>query len=273
MFLTELYSRAASCNFKEKDRMIRDKIVFNVSGKLQELLLRETNLDLKKAIETCRAFEITSRNKKEMSASSEAQKIDKVGVQSKLKQKCAVKSQQKYIPRMLKECNFCGKSHEAVKIKCPAWGKTCKHCKGRNHFDVKCKKVHSLNVDGDSNDSDEQWLAIVVTDQNKRVTALMQVNGCDVRFQLDSGADINPICQKFVKKSQVKPTSKKLIMWNKSKLTPLGETTLEVLNPKNAQVSEADFIVVPNDFSCRLGLKTVQEMGLFTINTLMMTSS
>ena len=30
--------------------------------------------------------------------------------------------------------------------------------------------------------------------------------------------------------------------------------------------SEADFIVVPNDFSCLLGLKTVQEMGLFIIN-------
>ena len=86
--------------------MIRDKIVFSVSGKLQELLLRETNLDLKKAIETCRAFEITSQNKKEMSTSSEAQKIDKVGVQSKLKQKCAGKSQQKYIPRVLKRMQF-----------------------------------------------------------------------------------------------------------------------------------------------------------------------
>ena len=121
-----------------------------------------------------------------MSASSEAQKIDKVGIQSKLKQKCAVKPQQKYIPRILKECNFCGKSNEAVKTKCPAWGKTCKHRKGRNHFDVKCKKVRSLNVDGDSTDSDEQWLATVVTDHKKRVTALMQVNGYDVRFQLDS---------------------------------------------------------------------------------------
>ena len=197
MFLTELQSRATSCNVKEKDRMIRDKIVFSVSGKLQELLLCETKLDLKKAIETCPAFEITSRNTKEMSAGSEAQTIDKVGVQSKLKQKCAVKSQQKYIPCILKECNFCDKSHEAVKTKCPARGKTCKHCKGRNHFDVKCKKAHSLNVDGDSTDSEEQWLATVVTDHNKRVTVLMRVNGCDVRFQLDSGADINTICQKI----------------------------------------------------------------------------
>ena len=63
VFLTELYSRAASCNFKEKERMIRDKIVFSVSGKLQELLLRESNLGLKKAKEICRAFEITSRAK------------------------------------------------------------------------------------------------------------------------------------------------------------------------------------------------------------------
>ena len=94
----------------------------------------------------------------------------------------------------------------------------------------------------------------------------MQVNGCEVRFQLDSGADVNTICQKFVKKSQVKSTSQKLIMWNKSKVTPLGQVTLEILNPKNTQVSEADFIVVPNDFSCLLSLKTVQEMGLFTIN-------
>ena len=60
VFLTELYARAASCNFKEKERMIRDKIVFSVSGKLEELLLRESNLDLKKATEICRVFKITS---------------------------------------------------------------------------------------------------------------------------------------------------------------------------------------------------------------------
>ena len=95
---------------------------------------------------------------------------------------------------------------------------------------------------------------------HKRVTALMQVNGCEVRILLDSGADVNKICQKFVKKSQVKSTSQKLILWTKSKVTPIGQAT------KNTQVSEADIIVVTNDFSCLLGLKTVQEMGLFTIN-------
>ena len=61
--------------------MIRDKIVFSVSGKLQELLLRESNLDLKKATEICRLFEITSRAKKEMSPPSEGYPIDKIEAQ------------------------------------------------------------------------------------------------------------------------------------------------------------------------------------------------
>ena len=47
-FLTELKTRAAAGNFLEKDRMLRDQIVFTVTGKLQELLPREDNLTLDK---------------------------------------------------------------------------------------------------------------------------------------------------------------------------------------------------------------------------------
>ena len=36
-FFTELKTRAAACNFQKKDPKLRDKIVFTVTGKLQEL--------------------------------------------------------------------------------------------------------------------------------------------------------------------------------------------------------------------------------------------
>ena len=39
-FLTDLRIKGESCNYEEKERMIRDKIVLTVSGKLQELLLK-----------------------------------------------------------------------------------------------------------------------------------------------------------------------------------------------------------------------------------------
>lgn len=60
----------------------------------------------------------------------------------------------------------------------------------------------------------------------------MEVNECEVRFQLDSGADVNTIQKKFVRKEQVHKCSKTLRMFNKSSLTPLGETELSLKNTK-----------------------------------------
>ena len=46
-------------------------------------------------------------------------------------------------------CKFCGKSHD--KGKCPAYGKTCNKCGGKNHFEAKCtqkgKRVRFKNPD------------------------------------------------------------------------------------------------------------------------------
>lgn len=66
-FLTELKSKANSCNFGDKeDRMIRDKIVFSTTGKMQQLLLRDDNLDLKKAIKICQSYEQANKQAQEM---------------------------------------------------------------------------------------------------------------------------------------------------------------------------------------------------------------
>ena len=45
--------------------MLRDKIVFTLTGILQELLLGEDNLTLDKAVKICRAFERLNRQVKE----------------------------------------------------------------------------------------------------------------------------------------------------------------------------------------------------------------
>jgi len=51
-FLTELKTRAASCNFQEKNRTMREKIVLTVTGQLQELIPREDSLRLGKAVKS-----------------------------------------------------------------------------------------------------------------------------------------------------------------------------------------------------------------------------
>ena len=94
----------------------------------------------------------------------------------------------------------------------------------------------------------------------------MKINDCSIRFQVDSAADVNTICQKYVRKDQVKATKTRLRMWNKSAMKPLGETELKVTNPRTGEISEINFTVVPNSYTCLLGLKTIQKLDLITFN-------
>ena len=129
-FVVALKTRAKMCNFKEPERMIRDKIVFSVEGKMQELLLREKTLDLQKAIDICRSYEITSKQKKEM----QTQHIDKVEAKGGAK----TKNNPTYSPSAyIKDCRFCGQDHKKKKESCPAWGETCRKCFKKNHFEKK----------------------------------------------------------------------------------------------------------------------------------------
>ena len=62
--------------------MMRDKIVFTVTGKLQELLLRVDGLTLEKAVKVCRAYEQSTKQVKEFkdnsNPSNSATKVNKV---------------------------------------------------------------------------------------------------------------------------------------------------------------------------------------------------
>ena len=49
-------------------------------------------------------------------------------------------------------------------------------------------------------------------------------------------------------------------------MKPVGETVLNVINPKSNTVHATNFIVVKNDFNYLLGLATIQELNLITVN-------
>jgi len=71
-----------------------------------------------------------------------------------------------------------------------------------------------------------------------------------VRSQIETGADVSTICRKFVYPDQVRPCTRNLVMWNKTAMTLVGETSSQVYNPKNGEVVGVDFIVVKNSFNC-----------------------
>ncbi len=71
-WLKELKTISTNCEFKDEDDMLRDRIVFGYRDvKVRERMIRESNVDLKKALEFCRAAESTKNQMKIMNNSAE----------------------------------------------------------------------------------------------------------------------------------------------------------------------------------------------------------
>ena len=66
IFSTESRAMAELCEYQDEDRTMRYKIIFSTRSKLQELLLRESNLSLEKAMEICKTFKTPQKQVHEM---------------------------------------------------------------------------------------------------------------------------------------------------------------------------------------------------------------
>ena len=279
-FLTDLRALATECNFGTlNNRLIRDKLVFVAKGSLLKKLLDTTDLTLDKAVRMYRVDEATANHSKEMELERSVERLNVKSKRDTSREPDRDFQARGPDKRFLKyNCNFCGKKHLADMTECPAYGKKCKICDRPNHFAACCKAKKMVQYLHEQRDEDSQsqysqseseqvaWLGAVHEGGNRTVRAKMMVNDCEILFDLDSGAEVNTIRQQYVLEDQVKPTSLKLTMWNKSSEKPLGETTLEVLNPRSGETSAVDFVVVPNHLNCLLGISAVQHMNLVTIN-------
>ena len=145
-FVTDLRKAVKTTEYADQDDMIRDKIVMGIHSKTtQEKLLRESDLTLTKAINICRAIEISKDQSKILQNEAVVHEIKRVT--------------QKNI------CNFCGYSHSWQR--CPARGKTCAKCQGRNHFANVCKK--QTKEEEKSNKSDNVPSCSYTKEKNSKV--------------------------------------------------------------------------------------------------------
>ena len=56
-------------------------------------------------------------------------------------------------------------------------------------------------------------------------------------------------------------------MWNGSTQISMGTVSIDIFNPKTATKHTAQFVIVPGKRTPILGCKTVQDMGLVTMQT------
>ena len=81
LYITELKTLSQSCEFSTLcDSLIRDRIVYGItSSRLRERLLRETDLSLTKAIDICRATEVSKSQAQQLHVEQKQRKQSKKG--------------------------------------------------------------------------------------------------------------------------------------------------------------------------------------------------
>ena len=67
----------------------------------------------------------------------------------------------------------------------------------------------------------------------RAVFAKMLVKQQPVRFQIDCGASANILPLKYAEGEELAPCSQALVMWNDTKVKPVGTCALKIVNPMN----------------------------------------
>jgi transposase InsO family protein len=184
-FLGELRRMARTCEFGAvADSMLRDRIVVGIRDDgTRHKLLQVRDLDLKKAIDICRASETAQRQLKVMTSSSADDAVhaaarDRPSRQHQQQRGDNNRQRDKSVGGNRggnrsndgggadRKCRFCGRQHGGGKASCPAFGKTCKSCGKLNHFKSVCfsskrGNAQALNDDCRGDDDSE---ALTLTD-------------------------------------------------------------------------------------------------------------
>ncbi|UYV83112.1 K02A2.6-like [Cordylochernes scorpioides] len=253
-FITELKGLSTSCEFEsQKDSLIRDRIVYGIQDKaLQERLLREPNLTLLKAIEMCKTDEISKQQIKIMQNNQNICQIRKYEKKHSPKQN--QESEKEF------KCQRCGKSHRAKN--CPAWGKRCSKCKKMNHFAAFCKSsaIRSLNDETEETVRSIHEAKVVHTLEWKKSII---VNGKEICFKLDSGAEVNVLPYTFTRQMkglEIFQTNRKLTSYTGHEIKIKGIATL---NCKTKNKTESlEFFIADGYYQPILGIEAIEKLSL-----------
>ena len=285
-FITALKTAARDCYFGDiEDSLVRDMIVIGTKdSKLQERLLRATDLTLGDAVKYAKSVEATQQHAEFMKTcsnkpSSSIDYMRKQPVKPQMSQSFSEKRNMSSTPEHINNCKFCSYSHP--RGSCPAYTRTCNTCNTKGHFSrcgPKSKQVRVVEEQFSANEaSSDEEECDTFTDFNFFVGALddndkssnewnieLEINNTNVSFKIDTGAQVNVLSVQTIKSLQkpakIHPTDIKLTAYNGSAIDVLGKCITRVT--KKGRSYPVQFIVSKNHTTPILGLKTCTDMNL-----------
>ena len=240
-FIADLYALAEDCNFGTlKEEMIRDRIVVGIRDvKLSQRLQMDSALDLAKAKTAVRQAEAVQEQHSTLNPPGAA--VDFVRDSRGRGRRPSQNLPQK------QRCIRCGRGRHP-KANCPARNATCHNCRKEGHFASQClskrrgphdKQVDSMQdskpvpsqdavqSDDDEYLTDEVYIDSVVDNREKCWTADLLVGQTEVKFKLDTGAEVTAISERtyktLVNPSPLEPTSLALFGPGRAPLNIVGQ--------------------------------------------------
>ena len=283
-FATTLKTAAASCDYSDRNNMVRDRIVAQVpdNNLLNRLLDEGDDLTLEKAIELCQLHENRQVEIKEFEKTADqSQQVDAMHKTGQKKFSKNRKQQRSSPKAQTYKCKKCNNDHTYGN--CPAYNEICANCKNLHHYAICCpyrnkkggnskyrsnRKVDA--IESISEDSDECYLDGIMKidnltsdDINWHIIGI--INHCNVKFKIDSGSHVNVLPLRIYEKVKtpdlnLKASDIKLSAYNNNKLTVVGEI---MMNTKfNHMSAEVPYLVIDTKDKPILGLKICSDLNI-----------
>lgn len=278
-FVLQLKLQAEKCDFhkEEKDKLIRDFLVLGLTDvRLQEELLRDSTLDLTKAVNQAKIWE---RSKIESKALSQETQRDELAV-DRINRTVSARHQsnrESQVPSSSKkeECSRCGYIHRTSS--CPAMGKECGYCHAIGHFKQKClKRLSSQKSTSEVKQVEDlkavedlkvlHLYAVKETVSSRRPKGWFESIVLFNRmftFKIDTGAEANTLSEhdyrKIHPRPSLLPTRVALKPYMSDKLIiPLGKISV-----KYSDSVQIDLYIIPGDAEIDnlLSLETSEAIG------------
>ncbi|XP_052562525.1 uncharacterized protein K02A2.6-like [Culex pipiens pallens] len=293
-FVKRMRKKVKKCGHTpaQQEEMVKDRLIVGISDhQMRKKLLKAGNLTVDQMV---------VKVKESQDIEDLASKYEKMAAKQSTSRDAGETFKVTATRKLQKPCRYCGNEHDRDKAKCPAYGKTCIGCGGRNHFKNVCwkkgrnqnrnKKHHKKHVrrvedsseSSASSDTEEECEFVDIAkvdgknlkEAGKIMVELKVAVGAGktspLEIQVDTGARVNVMCYKDLKQllpdQQLSPTKVKLRCYSGKVIAPKGQVDLEIKLKNGTKL--LTFIVVKKTRPPLLSSQSAMDLGIIKVHDL-----
>jgi hypothetical protein len=273
-YITALYNLVSSCDYGDlATEMIRDRLVVGIRDTaLSQRLQVDPDLTLEKAKRQIRQKEAVSQQQHTLGRTG-PQETTVSFVQGKKPASHPKNFQRRHhhppqcshpqgkLPST--SCTRCGGAQHSRNV-CPAKDATCHNCEKKGHYSRQCLSKGRRVAEVTDDNQDVFFLTPIVTDSSNAWHTTVSIEGHNVSFKLDTGAEVTALNDLTSKQLGLVLTApiKKLCGADRAPLDVLGmaSATMTTTNGSTKQ----DVFVISGLKHNLLGLPAIKSLGLLT---------